>query len=279
MNQSLKHRLFVIIFGTNTKAGKWFDEFLLVVILLSVFAVVLESVNAIRAEYGSELYIIEWFFTIVFTIEYLLRIYVSPQPLRYMRSFFGIIDLISILPTYISIFLPGANTLLIVRLMRVLRVFRVLKLTRYNRESNILLRSMVQARQKVFVFFLWILVLTTIFGALMFVVEGPENGFTSIPRSIYWAIITITTVGYGDITPQTPFGQGIASLTMILGYSILAVPTGIITAEITTEMQRRSDKLFCTSCARSGHTHDAEFCKFCGNSLDKGDEEEFPDYP
>ena len=264
---SLRQKLYIIIFGTDTPAGKTFDLVLIYAILISVMAVALDSVADINQHYGHWLYRVEWFFTIAFTLEYLVRIYCSPNPLRYMRSFFGMVDLLSILPTYIAFFVPGSNYLLTIRILRVLRIFRVLKLIRYLSEANILMRSLFLSRRKIFVFLCFVLALTTIFGSIMFLVEGPENGFTSIPRSIYWAIVTITTVGYGDIAPHTVLGQAIAAMTMITGYSVIAVPTGIITAELASEMQRSRGHFACKNCERTGHDSDAQHCKYCGAKL------------
>lgn len=266
-NETTKSKLHRIIFGTDTPAGKLFDVVLTYAIVLSVVALMLDSVVEIHAGFRSILIGIEWFFTIVFTIEYLVRIYCSPNRWRYVTSFFGVIDLLSILPTYLSLFIPGANYLLIIRLLRVLRVFRVFKLVRYISEANSLSKAMFHARRKIFIFFFFVLNIAAIFGSLMYVVEGPGNGFTSIPRSIYWTIVTITTVGYGDITPHTVLGQMIASLAMLTGYSIIAVPTGIFTAELAQQMQRERDLIICGSCGKSGHEKDAVFCCRCGNKI------------
>lgn len=260
-------RLYRIIFGTDTPAGQAFDIVLIYVILASVLLVMLDSVESFSEPYSQTFFRLEWFFTLLFTFEYLVRLYCSPRPLRYMRSFYGIVDLLSILPSYLAFFISHANVLLIIRLFRVLRVFRILKLMRYLSEANVLLRSMKMARRKVFVFFFSVIILTSIFGSLMFVLEGPEHGFTSIPKSIYWAIVTITTVGYGDITPQTPLGQAIAALAMLTGYAIIAVPTGIITAELSLEMQRTRQATQCPQCQVFGHDSDALYCKNCGASL------------
>jgi voltage-gated potassium channel len=263
----IRNKLNEIIFGTETPAGKYFDLILIYAILLSVLAVALDSVAGFHIKYSRVFLFIEWFFTLLFTLEYLTRIWVHPQPLRYIRSFYGIVDLLSILPTYISYFFPGANYLMVIRILRVLRIFRILKLMRYLSEANILLRSLKASRRKIFVFLFFVLALTTVFGSVVFIVEGPDNGFTSIPKCIYWAIVTITTVGYGDITPQTPFGQAIAALAMITGYSVIAVPTGIITAELASEMQRHKGAFVCKNCDRGGHDSDARHCKFCGAKL------------
>lgn len=263
----LRARLYRIIFGTDTPAGQGFDIILIYVILASVLLVMLDSVAAFSNPYSDIFFRLEWFFTILFTLEYLVRIYCSPKPLRYMTSFFGIVDLLSILPSYLAFFITNANFLLIIRLFRVLRVFRVLKLIRYLSEANVLLRSMKMARRKIFVFFFSVIILTSIFGSLMFILEGPDNGFTSIPKSIYWAIVTITTVGYGDITPHTTFGQAIAALAMLMGYAIIAVPTGIITAELSLEMHRTRQQIQCPQCQYFGHDSDARHCLKCGAAL------------
>lgn len=261
---SVKHKIRVIIFGTDTPAGRRFDLILIYSILISVGAVVLDSVETLHARFGLWFAYVEWFFTLLFTAEYMLRIYGSQRPLRYVFSFFGLVDLISIVPSYLALVVTGANYLLVLRMVRVLRVFRVLKLVRYMEEASVLTRSIYFARRKIFVFFVTVIVLSFIFGCLMFVVEGPEHGFTSIPRSIYWTIVTITTVGYGDITPQTVFGQFIATVVMLMGYSIIAIPTGIITAELAGEMGRARAEKSCHNCGRSSHEMDAEFCRFCG---------------
>ncbi|MFL0810754.1 MAG: ion transporter [Agarilytica sp.] len=266
-NESLKEFLYRVIFGTDTPAGKGFDIFLIAVILLSVLALMLESIVGGEEPYHSAIRIGEWVFTVLFTIEYCTRIYCSPNPRQYVFSFYGLIDLVSIVPTYLSLLIPGTNVLLVIRIMRFLRIFRVLKLVRYLTEANTLVRSMYHTRRKVAVFFLSVLVLATIFGSLMYVVEGPGNGFSSIPKSIYWTIVTITTVGYGDITPQTPLGQFIAALAMLMGYSIIAVPTGIFTAELAQEIQRERKSVLCPNCATAGHDHDAHFCRTCGGKL------------
>jgi voltage-gated potassium channel len=266
-NAKPRARLYRIIFGTDTPAGQGFDIVLIYIILASVLLVMLDSVESFSEPYSTTFFRLEWFFTLLFTLEYLVRIYCSPRPLRYMRSFYGIIDLLSILPSYLAFFITNANFLMIIRLFRVLRVFRVLKLMRYLSEANVLLRSMKMARRKISVFFFLVIVLTSVFGSLMFVLEGPEHGFTSIPKSIYWAIVTITTVGYGDITPQTPIGQTIAALAMLTGFAIIAVPTGIITAELSLEMQRSRQTIRCRQCQYPGHDSDALYCKNCGASL------------
>lgn len=266
-NIELKEKLYTVIFGTDTPAGKRFDIALIVAIVLSVLTLMAESMGGLTENYYLYIRTLEWILTVLFTAEYMLRIYCSPNPRHYITSFYGVIDLVSILPTYLSLLVPGVNFLLVIRIMRFLRIFRILKLVRYLTEANTLVRSMLHAKRKVLVFFLSVLVLATIFGALMYMVEGPENGFSSIPKSIYWTIVTITTVGYGDITPQTPLGQSIAALAMLLGYSILAVPTGIFTAELAHEMSRERMNIVCPNCSAAGHDQDAHYCKNCGSKL------------
>jgi voltage-gated potassium channel len=267
----LREKLHTIIFGTDTPAGKGFDLVLIYTILLSVATVMLDSVAAIHRTYGNWLYALEWAFTLLFTVEYFVRIYISPRPLRYIFSFYGLVDLLSIVPTYLSIFLTGASYLLIIRLLRVLRIFRVLKLVRYSEEANMVIRTIFQARRKIFVFLWGVIVISVVFGSLMFLVEGPERGFTSIPKSIYWVVVTITTVGYGDITPQTVFGQLISTVAMLTGYSIIAIPTGIVSAEFINESHRMREEARrtnrCVECGRPGHEPDARYCFSCGNPL------------
>ncbi|WP_341661887.1 ion transporter [Vibrio sp.] len=268
---ALKHYLYVIIFGTHTKAGRAFDIALIVAIFSSLAVLVLESVPSIASPWMMELRYLEYAFTALFSIEYLLRLYCSPKPSAYAKSFYGVVDLLAILPTYLAFFFPGASFMGVIRLLRVMRIFRVLKLVRYLQDSNILLRSLLMARRKILIFFSTVGILVTIFGSLIFVIEGPANGFTSIPKSIYWAIVTITTVGYGDIVPQTHLGKALASLTMLLGYSILAVPTGIITAELNKEMNAHKTLVKCPNCSRAGHDSDAMHCKYCGGELAEPD--------
>ncbi|WKY59381.1 ion transporter [Vibrio sp. SNU_ST1] len=263
----LKHHLYVIIFGTHTPAGRAFDISLIVAILASLLVLILESIPNVMSEWSQQLRYIEYTFTALFTLEYLLRLYCSPKPKSYATSFYGVVDLLAILPTYLAIIFPGASFMGVVRLLRVMRIFRILKLVRYLQDSNILLRSLLMARRKILIFFSTVGILVVIFGALIFVIEGPENGFTSIPHSIYWAIVTITTVGYGDMIPQTALGKAIASLTMLLGYSILAVPTGIITAELSNEMNSHKELVKCPNCNRAGHDSDAMYCKHCASEL------------
>ncbi|MFN1550242.1 ion transporter [Vibrio natriegens] len=264
---SLKNTLYVTIFGTHTKAGRTFDIVLIIAILSSLAVLVLDSIPAVQAEWAKELKYLEYTFTGLFTIEYLLRLYCSPKPAAYAKSFYGIVDLLAILPTYLVLFFPSASFMGVIRALRVLRIFRILKLVRYLQDSNVLLRSLLMARRKIFIFFSAVAILVTIFGSLIYIVEGPDNGFTSIPKSIYWAIVTITTVGYGDLVPQTNLGKALASITMLLGYSIIAVPTGIFTAELHQEIQSHKELVKCPNCSQAGHDPDAIYCKHCGSEL------------
>ncbi|WP_448679941.1 ion transporter [Pseudomonas nicosulfuronedens] len=268
---SWRQRLYVIIFQSDTLAGRRFDSALLVVILASLLVVFLDSVERIHQQFGMLLSGVEWFISALFLIEYLLRLYCSPKPLRYALSFYGLIDLLAVLPGVIALFYPDAQYLLVVRVVRLLRIFRILKLRQYLRQADFLLTALRGSRQKITVFFLSVMSLVTVFGSLMYVVEGPAHGFTSIPRSIYWAIVTLTTVGFGDITPKTPLGQAIASLVMLTGYSIIAVPTGIFSAELHNAMrqERQPDALDkpCPACAKASHEAQAAFCSRCGNAL------------
>ena len=265
---SFRSRLARIIFEADTPAGKFFDVALIVAIKLSVFAVMLDSVNGIRTGYGEILYLTEWVFTILFSVEYLLRLYCARRPLGYIFSFFGVVDMLAILPTYLGIIFPGSgHYLLVIRVLRVLRVFRVLKLVKFLAEADLLLQALRASRRKILVFLYAVMNLVIIFGSLMYVVESEVNGFTSIPRSIYWAIVTLTTVGYGDISPATGFGQALAAFIMILGYGIIAVPTGIVTVEISKAVTGNRGVRRCPACGTGTHDNDARFCKLCGDSL------------
>jgi voltage-gated potassium channel len=257
----------IIIFEAHTPAGKAFDVGLIVCILLSVLAVMLDSVAAIHADYHGWLYGVEWFFTILFTIEYGLRLWCIQHTALYARSFFGIVDLVGIIPTYLSLMFAGSQYLLVVRVLRVLRVFRVLRMVQFVGEAELLTQALRASRRKIIVFIATVAALVVVFGSLMYLIEGEANGFTSIPRSIYWAVITMTTVGYGDITPQTPLGQAFASLVMIMGYGIIAVPTGIVTVEMASATRKRISTQVCHECASEGHDIDAGFCKDCGARL------------
>ena len=266
--ETWRGRLHEIIFEADTPAGKLFDVVLIFAIGGSVLAVMLESVTSIRSEYGTLLVVVEWVFTILFTIEYILRLICVRQPFKYATSFFGVIDLLAILPTFLSLLVPGTHYLLVIRLLRILRVFRVLKLVHYLREADTLMRALQNSRRKITVFLFTVVTMVVILGSLMYFIEGEENGFTSIPRSIYWAIVTLTTVGYGDILPMTITGQALASVIMIIGYGIIAVPTGIVTAELTrAERFVPKSTQHCSNCSREGHAKDAEYCKYCGFKL------------
>ena len=261
----LRNRLHEIIFEADTPAGKLFDVALILGIIASVAVVMLDSVADLASQYGQWFLVLEWGFTLMFTAEYILRLSCIGRPSQYARSFYGVVDLLSILPSYVSLFIPGGKYLLVIRILRLLRVFRVLKLVQYVGESNYLQRALWASRRKIVVFLLSVFLLMIIFGSVMYIVEGGDNGFTSIPRSIYWAVVTMTTVGYGDISPQTSLGQAIASLVMILGYGIIAIPTGIVTAELThgTHVSTQS----CLECSAEGHDMNAKHCKYCGASL------------
>lgn len=261
----LRHRLHEIIFEADTPSGKLFDIVLICSIVVSVIIVMLDSVASLDARYGQLFAVLEWLFTILFTIEYVLRLSCIGRPLKYAGSFYGVVDLLSILPSYVSLFLPAGKFLLVIRILRLLRVFRVLKLVQYVGESNYLQRALWASRRKIAVFLLSVFLMMVIFGSVMYIVEGPENGFTSIPRSIYWAIVTMTTVGYGDISPQTNVGQAIASLVMILGYGIIAIPTGIVTSELT--FTKTITTQACPDCGHEGHDVNARHCKYCGAEL------------
>lgn len=271
--ESLKKRLFVIVFGTDTRLGRIFDIILLYLILASVLAVMLESVQEINDRYGPFLRTIEWTFTIFFTVEYVVRLYIVKSIRKYAFSFLGIIDLVAILPTYLTLFFAGSSYLVVIRAIRLLRVFRILKLTRQIGEAQILINSLNASRHKIFVFLGAVATLTVIMGTLMYMIEGGNNGFTSIPRSIYWAIVTITTVGYGDISPQTTIGQLFAAILMLMGYAIIAVPTGIVTAQMTSDeikmRQKKDDEKYitCPSCKTHDHPPGSSFCRYCGSKL------------
>ena len=261
-----------IIFQSQRWDEKAFDVALILTILVSVGLVLWESVPSLSAELQRVLYILEWGITALFSAEYILRLYVSERPSKYARSFFGIVDLLAILPSYIDLILPGAHYLMLLRVLRVLRIFRVLKLTKYVGEANTLLRALRASSRKIAVFIFAVVNLVLVLGSLMYLIEGSANGFTSIPKSVYWAIVTLTTVGYGDISPQTPLGQLVASLIMITGYGIIAVPTAIVTAEMTHLGAPRShDRFTCPACGWQNHDHDASFCKVCGDRLSRRD--------
>lgn len=261
----LRKKIYIIIFRSDTPAGKLFDMALLVVILLSILSVFLESVASFRNEYGTLIYSLEWLFTILFTIEYALRVYSSHKPLKYIFSFYGFIDLIAFLPTYLSLLFMGTQYLVVIRAFRLLRVFRIMKLTRFMYEGNILKSALKSSMYKIVVFLASVITLVTIIGTLMYIIEGDSSGFTSIPMSIYWAIVTITTVGYGDISPQSPLGQFLASILMIIGYGIIAVPTGIVSVEMARATEEAKHK--CPSCHFLIHSSKDRFCSHCGKHL------------
>lgn len=268
--QKQKDRIYKIIFEADTPAGKLFDVVLIWSIVISVALVILESVQHIKQDYQVLLTAGEWFFTILFTLEYFLRIYVTRRKKAYIFSFYGIVDFLAVLPTYISLMLPGAQYFMVIRILRLMRVFRVFKLTGFTSEANILAMALTASRRKIFVFFSTIAVLVVVIGASMYVIEGPKYGFKDIPTSIYWAVVTLTTVGYGDISPQTFVGQFFASVVMVLGYAIIAVPTGIMTVELSN-IANKSKKIttkVCKECMKEGHDADAQYCKYCGERFD-----------
>ena len=265
----LRRKIFTIIFGTDTPAGKTFDVVLLTLIIFSVTTVVLESVSTIRDAYHDFFVSVEWFFTIIFTLEYILRVITSPRPWKYITSFFGVIDLLAIIPTYMGLLFDQSTFLLTIRALRLLRMFRVFKLGRYVKEAAVLVRALQLSMHKIVVFFGAVLALVLILGSLLYLIEGEENGFTSIPQSIYWAIVTITTVGYGDLAPATVLGKILASVAMLTGFSIIAVPTGIISVEISKAVRSGNlgSQKTCSKCNHDDHDSDATFCKICGSKL------------
>jgi voltage-gated potassium channel len=269
-----KEKLHEIIFEADTPAGKAFDVALMVLIVLSVLVVLLESIKAQAAKYEQLFHALEWMFTICFTIEYLLRLYCVYKPKKYALSFFGIVDLLSIIPTYLSLLIAGTQYLAVIRALRLLRVFRIFKLVKFLNEGNIIVRALLKSRAKIAVFMLFILLLVTILGSVMYLAEADYNEqFDSIPRSIYWAIVTLTTVGYGDISPVTTIGQFLASFIMLLGYAVLAVPTGIVSAEIIrgdmAHLRISTNTQACRYCSKEGHDDDATNCKYCGEILNE----------
>jgi len=261
---------FEVIFEADTAAGKWFDVALILCIVASVAVVMLDSVAGINESHGRLLYLLEWLFTVLFTVEYVLRLVCVGNPARYAVSFFGIVDLLAIVPTYAGLVLAGTHYLAVIRILRVLRIFRVLKLGECVGEANVLKQALIASRKKIVVFLFTVLTLVVIIGSVIYLIESrpAESGFTSIPKSVYWAIVTLTTVGYGDLSPQTPFGQLLASMVMILGYSIIAVPTGIMTVELTEAARdKKITSQTCPECSKQGHDHDAVYCKYCGARL------------
>ncbi len=259
----IRSKLYLIVFGTDPPAGKRFDVFLLWIILLSVFVVMLESVPELGAAYSDKFFILEWALTLIFTAEYLLRIWISPKPLKYILSFWGLIDFLSILPTYLSLFIVGYHYLLVVRIFRLLRVFRVMKLARFSSEAQTLIEALKASLHKISIFLLAVVSIVTFMGTIMYVVEGGKEGFTSIPQSIYWAVVTVTTVGYGDMVPHTVLGKFISSIAMIMGYAIIAVPTGIVTvamAKVSSQIRE------CLQCHKM-IDENSSYCKHCGTKI------------
>lgn len=269
----LQDQLYRIIYLADTPAGRGFDIALIICILASAAVVILDSVAQINQRHGGLLRLAEWAFTLLFSLEYALRIFCVPKPLRYVFSFYGLIDLLSIVPTYLSLFVPGTHYLQIVRILRVLRIFRILKLVRFVNQSNMLVNALLASRLKITIFLFAICTLLVVFGSAMYLIEGPGNGFDNIPVSIYWAVVTLTTVGFGDITPKTDLGRAVAALVMVVGYAIIAVPTGIFTAELNQELRKqegRRAQRVCPACGRRGHEEEAGFCMMCGGPLSPG---------
>lgn len=265
-----RFKLHEVIYESNTPAGKAFDIGLLIAIFSSIIVVMLDSVIGIHRQYGKLFNIMEWIFAALFTVEYILRLVSIRKPISYVISPLGIIDLIALLPSYLSIFFIGAQSLLVFRALRLLRVFRIFKLGHFLTEINFLTQALKNSVRKISIFLLTVLTITVILGSIMYLVEKRENGFSNIPESIYWAIVTITTVGYGDISPITPLGKFVASVVMLIGYAIIAVPTGIITHDIAVAARQKKElPESCPSCSREGHDSDALFCKYCGSSLFK----------
>jgi len=263
-----KSKLYKIIYESDTVAGKSFDIALIMAILFSIILVMLESVESFDAKYHNFLNISEWAITILFTLEYIARLVVINKPSKYIFSFYGIIDFLATIPKYLSVIFVGTQALIVLRALRLLRIFRILKLTRYLGASLNLTTALKASKTKILIFLFSVIVLTIILGTIMYLIEGPENGFTSIPISMYWAIVTLTTVGYGDLSPSTPFGQFIASFVMILGYGIIAVPTGIVTSEMSKQDAKiHTNTQSCPNCLEDTHLDDAEFCHKCGQKL------------
>jgi voltage-gated potassium channel len=262
-----KLRMHEIVFESETREGRAFDLFVLAAIVISVTAVVLESVSWIGSRYGDLLHAVEWACTILFTIEYGLRLLCVKDPRRYAASFFGVVDLVAILPTYLSLFFAGSQMLLVVRVLRMLRIFRIFKMIRFSVEAETLLNAVRASRAKVIVFVGTVVTIATIMGTLMYLIEGPESGFTSIPAGVYWAIVTMTTVGFGDIVPATVPGKALASVLMVMGYGLIAVPTGIVSVELAHASRLSVSTNTCRACQRVGHDLDARYCRFCGEKL------------
>lgn len=265
--EDIKKKLYVIVFETRTPAGRLFDVVLIACIVLSIVIIALDSVEELAVKYGTFFTTMEWILTGLFTLEYALRIYILDNKKKFILSFYGIVDLLSLLPTYLGLFLSGAHALLVIRSIRLMRVFRVLKLVQFVGEGRELARALKSSSYKISVFLVAVITVVMISGTFMFILEGKENGFTSIPQGIYWAVVTLTTVGYGDISPVTPMGKLFASVIMILGYAIIAIPTGIVSAEMVRGSKSQQAILKCESCSREDHDKDAVFCKHCGSKL------------
>ncbi len=269
MKKSFKLRLYEIVFEADTPAGKAFDIILLIAVLFSAFVVMAESIESVSEKYRQFFKISEWSITVVFTLEYILRIWLVNKKSSYIFSFYGLIDFFSVIPAYLGFFIIGGSSgLTIIRSLRLLRIFRIFKLSRYVSESQALIKALLSSRHKIGIFFFFVIMIVIILGTIMYIVESKESGFTSIPQSIYWAVVTLTTVGYGDIAPATALGKFIASVVMILGYAIIAVPTGIVTSEISKyQKEKKITTQVCPNCLKEGHDIDAEFCKFCGTKI------------
>jgi voltage-gated potassium channel len=265
--KTLKEKLFVIIFEADTRAGQLFDKTLIYLILLSLVVVVIDSVDSISSKFHSGLTALEWLFTIIFSLEYIARVYCAQNRMQYVKSFYGIIDLIAVLPTYLAMLFPELHALIDVRVLRLIRIFRVFKLTEYVTEYVHLGAALAASRRKIFVFLSGVLMIVMVLGTLMYVIEGPANGFTSIPTSIYWAISTMTTVGFGDITPKTDLGRFITSIMMLMGWGTLAVPTGIVTAELASSRTEQITTRTCKECMSEGHAATDQYCRHCGAKL------------
>jgi voltage-gated potassium channel len=265
--KTLRQSTYRLFFRSDTTAARAFDLALIFVILVSVVSVILESIPAFNARFGTILHQAEWVITIIFTIEYIARIWSHPKPLKYIFSFYGVIDFMAIIPTYLDLIFAGAMSLAVIRGLRLLRIFRILKITRYSREGRIIVEALKASRVKILVFLFAVVVIVLVIGTLMYLIEGESSGFTSIPAGIYWAIVTLTTVGFGDITPMTTFGKFIASFVMIMGYGIIAVPTGIVTFEIASSINTVRERRECDHCGHGAHDVDANYCKSCGEKL------------
>jgi voltage-gated potassium channel len=263
----MKTKVYEVIFESDTPSGKWYDIALLVLILISIVVVMLESIESVRSNYLALFQTIEWVITVLFLIDYILRIYCVTKPVKYITSFYGIIDLLSILPSFLAFFIAGGQSLMVIRGLRLLRVFRIFKLGTFLIHGNIIMDSMRQSRGKIAVFMYFIMIMLVIIGAVMYLIEGNHNeGFSNIPASIYWAVVTLTTVGYGDVTPLTNIGKLLSAFVMILGYAVIAVPTGIVSASMINP-SRKVNGQACPHCSKEGHDNDAGFCKFCGGAL------------